>query len=107
MKATRSQFVTTAVLAALVPAGARAAAGGHGMAQATKILVIRHGEKPNGSSALGITADGTPDPESLIVLGWQRAGALVPLFDPASALPRPGLAVPQKLYASSPMADGS
>jgi broad specificity phosphatase PhoE len=78
------------------------------LANATKILVIRHGEKPSEDSpAVGVTADGVVDPASLTVQGWQRAGALVPLLAPAVGLPRPGLALPQKLYGSSSAADGS
>ena len=72
------------------------------MATPTKIMVIRHAEKPDGTNE-GVTADGGPDKESLIVRGWQRAGALVALFDPANgSLQNPNLAVPQVIYASDP-----
>lgn len=69
---------------------------------APKIMIIRHAEKPTTSPpAAGVTVSGTPDPDSLIVRGWQRAGALVPFFIPASGLPqRPGIATPQFLYAT-------
>jgi hypothetical protein len=46
---------------------------------ATRIIVIRHAEKPNGSS-VGVTFSGSHDPRSLTVRGWQRAGALAHFF---------------------------
>jgi hypothetical protein len=50
-----------------------------------RIIFIRHGEKPNDTSkAKGVMADGAEDKESLIVRGWQRAGALVRFFCPVS-----------------------
>lgn len=46
-----------------------------------KIFIIRHAEKPPASGPpLGINSDGEPHPHSLVVRGWQRAGALVPFF---------------------------
>ena len=70
---------------------------------ATKIMIIRHAEKPYGKH-LGVTEAGNKDPESLIVRGWQRAGALAALFDPAEgALQNSNLAVPQVIYASNPV----
>ncbi len=66
-----------------------------------KIMLIRHAEKPT-TSIQGVNFDGKDDPESLIVQGWQRAGALVTLFDPfRGALQNTGLATPDSLYASS------
>jgi len=59
------------------------------------ILVIRHAEKPDGSNA-GIDKKGVADEESLIVRGWQRAGALPGLFGPAAKLPNP-----DRIYASA------
>jgi hypothetical protein len=59
------------------------------------IMVIRHAEKPAGNIH-GVTAQGEKDPESLIVMGWQRAGALAPFF----AVPPPPLSVPQFLFAA-------
>jgi hypothetical protein len=71
------------------------------MSTTKKIMVIRHAEKPV-SGIKGITAGGTVNKESLIVLGWQRAGALAVLFDPFNgALQNSGLATPNALYAAA------
>lgn len=69
---------------------------------ATKIMVMRHAGKPEGSGGpLGVTAMGTEDEESLDVHGWQRAGALTVLFSPLNAkLAALGLALPQVIFAS-------
>jgi hypothetical protein len=70
--------------------------------QATKIMVIRHAEKPaNDPPPYGVTLKGEREKESLIVLGWQRAGALVGFFAPTNdSFQDPLLAKPQFLYAS-------
>jgi hypothetical protein len=68
---------------------------------ASKIMVIRHAEKPEGADQ-GVTAAGAGDRHDLIVQGWQRAGALVCLFAPARGpLQSPELATPQFLFASN------
>jgi hypothetical protein len=75
------------------------------MAQPTKIMLIRHAEKPaviDNENHLGIRSDGTEDKDSLIVRGWQRAGALCTLFGPAQAGAGRGLAVPDHIYAADP-----
>ena len=64
------------------------------------ICIIRHAEKQLGDGPpRGMSVDGSADPESLIVTGWQRAGALISLF-----VPRPGasapLPTPSRLFAS-------
>lgn len=61
----------------------------------SKIIVIRHGEKPaDGDPAPphGVDAAGDKNPSSLLTRGWQRAGALTVLFggpDPRAPLARP------------------
>src|SRR4051812_30877800 len=72
---------------------------------ATRILVIRHAEKPSDDGRiLGVKHDGTNDKEALTVQGWQRAGALAVLFAPARGpLQSPALAVPGTLFASAPV----
>src|SRR5271166_2446621 len=66
---------------------------------ATKIMVIRHAEKPNGEA--GVMPDGAQNPEALTATGWKRANALVGLFDPAGGgSASPPLARPMNLIAS-------
>ena len=59
---------------------------------ATKIMLIRHAEKPDASDG-GVDQKGKPDKHDLIVRGWQRAGALVQFFatphDPNGPIKRP------------------
>jgi hypothetical protein len=71
--------------------------------QASKIMVIRHAEKPSDPPPYGVTFKGEKESESLTVRGWQRAGALVTLFAPANgSCQDPALAKPEFLYASTP-----
>lgn len=72
---------------------------------ATKIMLLRHAEKPGKDSApYGVTAAGERSKESLEVRGWQRAGALANLFAPADEhLANGALAKPQFLFASKPL----
>ncbi len=73
------------------------------MPEATKIMIIRHAEKPDDTTQ-GIDAVGSPGKEFLTVRGWQRAGALARFFAPADAkLKRPGIETPQFLFASGPL----
>ena len=69
----------------------------------TKIMIIRHGEKPGVPIAAdGIDSDGNDDSKSLTAAGWQRAHALVDLFHPPGGTAvRPGLAVPDHLFAAA------
>jgi broad specificity phosphatase PhoE len=62
-----------------------------------KIMLIRHGEKPPPlGPPKGIKEDGREDDHSLVVRGWQRAGALAAYF----CYPRDGAIVcPTKVYA--------
>jgi len=52
------------------------------------IFVIRHAEKPEGKDQ-GVDQKGKTDEESLIVRGWQRAGALAVFFGSKEGLPAP------------------
>jgi hypothetical protein len=72
---------------------------------ATKIMLIRHAEKPAKDEApYGVTRKGERSKESLEVRGWQRAGALINLFAPANGHPKNNsLAKPQFLFASKPL----
>jgi hypothetical protein len=74
-------------------------------ATATKIMVIRHAEKAQTDAdpkQHGININGEKDKESLIPLGWQRAGALVDFFVPRSAFFVNHIATPQFLFAADP-----
>ena len=63
------------------------------------VIILRHAEKQLGDQPpRGVALDGSQDPESLTVRGWQRAGALLGLF-----VPRSGdavIAAPTHLFAS-------
>ena len=73
--------------------------------RATKILLIRHAEKPAKDSVpFGVTLYGDRSKESLEVRGWQRAGALTHLLAPPDGrFQHAALAKPQFLYASKPV----
>jgi broad specificity phosphatase PhoE len=62
-----------------------------------QIAIVRHGEKPPPDGRpQGIDEDGMPHDHSLVVRGWQRAGALVNFFCvPAD----PTLRCPTRLYS--------
>jgi hypothetical protein len=50
---------------------------------ATKIMIIRHAEKPPATGQpFGVTVEGAQDVESLTIQGWQRVGPLACLFAP-------------------------
>ena len=68
----------------------------------SKIMIIRHGEKPqpHGTDA-GVSPRGLPDPEDLTVRGWQRSGALVRFFAPAGGqFSHAEVATPDVIFAS-------
>lgn len=66
------------------------------------IMIIRHAEKPDDTTK-GVDPTGDRDKRSLTATGWQRAKALIDLFDPAAPNPvRPGLARPTTVYAARP-----
>ena len=68
--------------------------------RASKILLIRHTEKPDGANT-GVSPAGSADEKSLTVRGWQRAGALVCLLAPPEGVTRMrALAAPGFLFAS-------
>jgi broad specificity phosphatase PhoE len=76
-----------------------------GVTPGTLVMVIRHGEKPDGSHQ-GVDAQGNKDDSSLTETGWERANRLVDLFDPVPGPPRPGLATPKAIYAAGANDDG-
>jgi broad specificity phosphatase PhoE len=94
-----------AILALVMSAAVAGCAGGPrptppaGVAPGALVMVIRHGEKPDGSHP-GVDAQGNQDDSSLTETGWERANRLVDLFDPVPGPPRPGLATPRAIYAA-------
>jgi len=65
------------------------------------IQIIRHAEKPTDDpQTLGVDSSGNENPECLIPLGWQRAGALATLFDPSRGTLAPDLSAPQTIFAA-------
>lgn len=69
------------------------------------VMIIRHGEKPDGT-APGLDENGAEDDSSLTAVGWERAHALVGLFDPAEGDPRAPLARPDRIYGAGVTDDG-
>lgn len=69
----------------------------------TTVILIRHAEKVDPrDGAFNVGLDGRARTTGLSVRGWQRAGALVPLFTPQGAPRRdPRLATPMAIYAAS------
>lgn len=72
---------------------------------ASKIMIIRHAEKPTepgeAPAVNGVAANGSQDPEELVVRGWQRSGGLIRLFAPRDGhFVDPRLATPQTIFAS-------
>ncbi|MFZ6874377.1 hypothetical protein ACO0LF_20145 [Undibacterium sp. Di27W] len=72
----------------------------------TKIMIIRHAEKPGtyGSNTLsGVNLLGASDNQSLVTLGWERAGGIGNLFCPSNGqLLSAELAIPNVIYAANP-----
>jgi hypothetical protein len=67
-----------------------------------KIMLIRHAEKPDAMPPFGVKPDGTANKHSILVRGWQRAGALVPFFvRPAD----PKVATPEAIFAATTAPD--
>jgi broad specificity phosphatase PhoE len=69
------------------------------------VMIIRHAEKPDGT-APGLDENGAEDDSSLTAVGWERARALVGLFDPAEGDPRAPLVRPDRIYAAGVTDDG-
>jgi hypothetical protein len=68
---------------------------------ATKIMVIRHVEKPDGLDA-GVGITGKKSAHDPIVRGWQRAGALTVFFGPTfPPLQSKAIETPEFLFASN------
>jgi hypothetical protein len=71
------------------------------------ILIIRHAEKPDWPEVEkpdwpgpGLKANGSTDPNSLVVRGWQRAGAWSALF--GAGLGGLDYPQPETIYAADP-----
>jgi len=67
---------------------------------ATKIMLIRHAEKPDDKDG-GVDQKGNADKHDLIVRGWQRAGALVQFFANPPDLNGP-IERPATIFATEP-----
>jgi hypothetical protein len=81
------------------------------VAPPTKIMIIRHAEKPpkppNKTGPWDVLVNGQSGAgESLIVPGWQRAGALNAFFAPYQASPTNAkIATPDYIYAANPQGE--
>ena len=74
------------------------------MARALTLLIIRHAEKPDDAwPGPGLTTSGEADKESLVIRGWQRAGAWAALF--GAGLGGADYPKPQAIYAATPGSD--
>ena len=71
---------------------------------ATKIMLVRHGEKPDKDESIhGIDSKGEHDRNELSTRGWQRSGALVRFFNPANnKFAHPALERPNFIFAENP-----
>ena len=127
MRAMRQRIVVVVVAAVSAVAGCGTGAAGHppatplgpgtaaGSTEAptptptpTLVMIIRHGEKPDGTDASGQGVDPSsrPDDHSLTQTGWDRAYRLADLFDPTRGPPRAGLARPAAVYAAGANDEG-
>ena len=67
------------------------------------ILIIRHAEKPGGTwPGPGLTSEGKEDEKSLVLRGWERAGAWAVLF--GTSLGAESYPKPSAIYAANPEA---
>lgn len=70
---------------------------------ALSVLIIRHAEKPGEAwPGPGLTPDGVADAKSLVIRGWQRAGAWAALF--GDGLGGKDFPAPAVIYAADPEA---
>lgn len=68
---------------------------------ALTILILRHAEKPDkGWPGPGLNTNGVQDDQSLVIRGWQRAGAWAALFSRGSE--NPDYPQPGTVYAANP-----
>ncbi len=95
----RNNFIRMWAGMAVLPSLHRTASASQANA-ATQIMIIRHAEKPVGKIN-GINESGNQDSSSLIPQGWQRAGALVTLFNSSfGPLPMPSYLFAPNVFAS-------
>jgi hypothetical protein len=67
------------------------------------LMLVRHAEKLGGAfPGRGLTYEGTPDEKSLVIRGWQRAGAWAALFGRGDA--QGDYPPPNVIYAAKPEA---
>jgi hypothetical protein len=71
---------------------------------ARKIMIVRHGEKPDKDDSIhGVDAKGEHDKNELSPKGWQRSGALIRFFNPVNGqFSNPTLARPDVIFAAAP-----
>jgi broad specificity phosphatase PhoE len=71
---------------------------------ATKVMLIRHAEKPTDDGRIhGVDESGSHDSDELSVRGWQRAGALIRFFAPLNgSFIHRALAAPDVIFACAP-----
>ena len=104
----REFFIPTAAGVFASAHGASLLSNAPAFAQATRsmsgmtVLIIRHAEKPDrGWPGPGLAANGEQDKKSLVIRGWQRAGAWATLFgagiDASGTYPAPA-----RIYAANP-----
>jgi len=70
---------------------------------ALTLYIIRHAEKPDDKQpdlGPGLTHKGNQNPESLVIMGWERAGAWTALF--GAGIGGADYAKPQAVYAANP-----
>jgi broad specificity phosphatase PhoE len=74
---------------------------------ATRIMLVRHGEKPSKRDQIrGVDPQGKHDKKELSPRGWQRSGALVRFFNPMKGnFSHQALARPNSIYAANPQGD--